>query len=191
MGSIITLCLGRLEVDRGKNAFFRNHSPLFEKADLTDAEYFYADDEVVVLPAYVRTLSRVIPRLELLGFSLDGCRKAYAEALQNVPHYYPKVNIDFDAFHQALCAVDLDRVRNDEYDGDFDLGEFAKYVLSDPEFKRVSAALSGGSDARRRHLFRKPRSLPDPSIVGRKSRQSGARPRVGNSRRHRGRMGRE
>ena len=143
MGSMITLRLGRLEVDWGKNSFFRNHSPLFDKADLAEAEYFYADDEVVVLPAYVRKLSRVIPRLELLGFSLDGCRTAYAEGLRHVPHYYPKVNIDFDTFRQALHAVDLGRVRNDEYYGDFDLGEFAEYVLSDPEFKRVSAALSG------------------------------------------------
>ncbi len=143
-GSMITLRLGRLEVDWGKNAIFRDHSPLFDKADLAEAKYFYAEDEIVVLPAYVRKLSRVIPRLELLGFSLDGCRTAYAEALRHVPHYYPKVTINFDTFRQALCAVDLDRVRNDEYDGDFDLGEFAKYVLSDPEFKRVSAALSGG-----------------------------------------------
>lgn len=144
MGSMITLRLGRLEVDWGKNSFFRNHSPLFDKVDLAKAEYYYADDEVVVQPAYVRMMRRVIPRLELLGFSLDGCRRAYAEALRHVPHYYPKVNIDFDTFRQALCAVDLDRVRNDEYGEDFDLGKFAECVLSDPEFKRVSAALSGG-----------------------------------------------
>ncbi len=144
MGSMITLRLGRLEVDWGKNEFFRNHSPLFDKADLAEAEYFYADNEVVVQPAYVRKLSRVIPRLELLGFSMDGCRTAYTEALRHVPHYYPKVAIDFDAFRQALCAVNLDRVRNDEYDGDFELDEFATYILSDPEFKRVSAALSDG-----------------------------------------------
>jgi hypothetical protein len=142
MGSMITLRLGRLEVDWGKNAVFRNHSALFDKSDLAEAEYFYTDDQIIVQPAYVRKLSRVIPRLELLGFSLDGCRTAYAEALRHVPNYYPKVNIQFDAFRQALCAVDLDRVRNDEYDGGFDLGEFAEYVLSDPEFKRVSAALS-------------------------------------------------
>ncbi len=144
MGSMVTLRLGRLEVDWGKNAFFRNHSGLFDKADLADAEYYYADDEVVRLPAYVRKLSRVIPRLELLGFSLDGCRTAYAEALRRVQNYYPKVNIDFDAFRQALCAIDLNRIRNDEYDGDFDLSVFAKYVLSDPKFKRVAHALSGG-----------------------------------------------
>ncbi len=142
MGSMITLRLGRLEVDWGKNSFFRNHSPLFGKADLAQAEYFYADDEIIVQPAYVRKLSRVVGRLELLGFSLDGCRSAYAESPLHVPDYYPKVTIDFDVFRQALCAVDLDRVRNNEYDGDFELGEFARYVLSDPEFKRVSAALS-------------------------------------------------
>ena len=67
MGSMITLRLGRLEVDWGKNAFFRNHSPLFDTADLAEAEYFYADGEVVVRPAYVRKLSRVIPRLGCSG----------------------------------------------------------------------------------------------------------------------------
>ena len=137
MGSMITLRLGRLEVDWGKNSFFHNHSPLFAKIDLAQAEYFYADNQVIEQPAYVRKLRRVIGRLELLGFSLEGCRNAYAEALRHVPDYYPKVNIDFDTFRQALCSVNLDRVCNDEYDGDFDLGEFACYVLSDPEFKRV------------------------------------------------------
>lgn len=69
MGSIITLRLGRLEVDWGKNYGFTNHSPLYCMADLAEADYFYADDIVQRKPAYVRSLRRVIPRLELLGFS--------------------------------------------------------------------------------------------------------------------------
>ena len=105
MGSIITLRLGRLEVDWGKNSFFCNHSPIFFKNDRAEAEYLYADGKIVTQPAYVRKLHRVIPRLELLGFSLDGCRSAYAEALRHVPDYYPKMNIDFDTFRQALCAI--------------------------------------------------------------------------------------
>lgn len=144
MGSMITLRLGRLEVDWGKNSFFRNHSPLFSKSDLGVADYFYADDQVIEQPAYVRKLRRVVGRLELLGYSLDGCKKAYATALSHVPDYYPKVTIDFDVFRSALCAVDLDRVRNDEYDADYDLGEFACYVLHDPEFNRVANSLSSG-----------------------------------------------
>lgn len=144
MGSMVTLRLGRLEVDWGKNTFFRNYSSLFDQADLADAEYYSVDDKFAVQPAYVRNFSRVIPRLELLGFSLNSCRTAYAVAVGRVPHYCPKVNIDFDSFSQALCAVDLRQVCNNEYDNNFDLGEFAKYVLSDPEFKRVSTALVGG-----------------------------------------------
>ena len=142
MGSMITLRLGRLEVDWGKNSFFRNHSPLFSKSDLGMAEYFYAGNQVIVQPAYVRELRRVVGRLELLGYSLEGCRKAYATALSHVPDYYPEVTIGFDVFRQALCAVDLDRVRDDGYDADYDLGEFASYILRDPEFNRVANELS-------------------------------------------------
>lgn len=144
MGSIVTLRLGRLEVDWGKNEFFRNHSPLFDKTDIADAEYFYADNKVVVQPAYVRKLSRVIPRLELLGFSITGCEAAYADALRHWPRYYPKVGVDFDTFRHALSVLDLDRVRTDDYDHDFELGEFARYVLSDPLFKQAAETLSGG-----------------------------------------------
>ena len=76
MGSMIRLRLGRLEVDWGKNNFFTNHSPLFRATDLQEADYYYADDVVERKPAYVRKLRHVTPRLELLGFSLEGCRRA-------------------------------------------------------------------------------------------------------------------
>lgn len=140
MGSMITLRLGRLEVDWGKNTFFRNHSLLYNEQDLAEVEYFYADNEVVIHPAYVRKLRRIIPRLELLGFSINGCKRAYADALKEVPDYYPRVSMDFETFCHALCAIDLDRVRNEEYGDDFDHGELAQYVLNDPEFKRISSA---------------------------------------------------
>jgi hypothetical protein len=139
---MITLRLGRLEVDWGKNSFFHNHSALFSRDDLAVAEYFYADNQIVEQPAFVRKLRRIVGRLELLGYSLEGCRKAYVTALSHVPDYYPKVTIDFEVFREALCAADLDRVRNDEYADDFDLGELAHYILRDPEFNRVAGALS-------------------------------------------------
>lgn len=145
MGSLITLRLGRLEVDWGKNNFYRNHSPLFDETNLADAEYFYADDVVELKPAYVRKLRHVIPRLELLGFSIAGCRTAYAEALRYLPHYYPTVNVDFDKFRHALSVLDIDHVRIDNYDRDFELGEFARYVMSDPQFTRALTTLSGGA----------------------------------------------
>jgi hypothetical protein len=137
MGSMITLRLGRLEVDWGKNNVFTNHSPLFRTTDLAEADYFYADNVVKRKPAYVRKLRHVIPRLELLGFSLDGCRRAYEEEVHRIPDYYPAMTIGFDTFRQALQVVDLDRVSTAEYDADFDLGEFAKRVMRDPAFQDV------------------------------------------------------
>jgi hypothetical protein len=72
MGSMITLRLGRLEVDWGKNAFFRNHSPLFDKADLAEAEYFYAGDGVVVLrPRRVCKIRLERPGIQTFFENLD------------------------------------------------------------------------------------------------------------------------
>jgi hypothetical protein len=73
LGSMITLRLGRLEVDWGENAFFRNHSALFANGERAMAEYFYADNQVIEQPAYVRKLRRVVGRLELLGYAGASC----------------------------------------------------------------------------------------------------------------------
>ena len=103
---MITLRLGRLEVDWGKNNFFTNHSPLFRATDLSEADYYYADDIVKRKPAYLRKLRHVIPRLELLGFSLEGCRRAYEEDIHRIPYYYLEITISFDTFRNALRVVD-------------------------------------------------------------------------------------
>ena len=135
MGSYITLRVGRLEVDWGKNNAFTDHSNLFRATDLAEADYFYADDVVERKPAYVRKLRHVIPRLELLGYSLKGCERAYEQNVRYIPDYYPEMTIGFDTFCRALRAVDLDRVVPLEEDGDFDLGEFGRNILRGPAFQ--------------------------------------------------------
>ncbi|WP_338666236.1 HEPN/Toprim-associated domain-containing protein (plasmid) [Pararoseomonas sp. SCSIO 73927] len=140
MGSMITLRLGRLEVDWGKNSFFINHSALFRSGDLAEADYFYEDDIVERKPAYVRKLRHVVPRLELLGFSLEGCRRAYEEEVRRIPASDSELPIDFDTFRRALQIVDVDRIRISEYEGNFDPGEFAQAVLRDPVFDDVLPA---------------------------------------------------
>jgi hypothetical protein len=49
MGSEITLGLGRLRVDWGKNEFFRNHSRLFLSSDIGTAVYYYAEDHEEIM----------------------------------------------------------------------------------------------------------------------------------------------
>jgi hypothetical protein len=135
MGSLISLRIGKLEVDWGKNAIFTNHSSLFRKDDLKAADYFYADGVTERKPAYVRNLRHVVPRLDLLGFSLKECRREYEQAIKNIPSHYATVTIGFDVFCKALQTVDVDQINIDRLDGDFDLGELGKHLLNDPAFQ--------------------------------------------------------
>ncbi len=137
MGSMITLRLGRLEVDWGKNNAFINHSPLFRATDVAEADYYYADDVVERKPAYVRELRHIMPRLELLGFSLKGCRRVYQATIDRIPNYYPKMSISFDTFvrrYGLSISTECGRIK---YEREFDLGEFASFLLRDQAFQRV------------------------------------------------------
>ncbi len=44
MGTMISLALGRLEVDWGKNNFFTDHRALFQKLDLKPVPSYYAGE---------------------------------------------------------------------------------------------------------------------------------------------------
>lgn len=67
MGSIITLGLGPLESEWGKNQYFQNHSKLFFRDDVKPERYYYADNYQEEQPAFSRPLRNVLPRLELFG----------------------------------------------------------------------------------------------------------------------------
>ena len=144
MGSIISLGVGRLEIDWGKNEFFRNHSKLFLRDDIKLEIYYYADDYQETKPAYSRLLRSVLPRLELLGYSLPRCRRLYDESIEAMPDYYPDPGISFDMLSRILAAVDVRRMTLHEGgSGDYDLGEFAaKSILADPEFTKTEADLA-------------------------------------------------
>jgi hypothetical protein len=132
-----------LEIDWGKNSFFRNHSKLFLKSDIAPAVYYYAEGHEETQPAYVRSLRSVVKRLELLGYTLANCRHCYGEAVQQVPDHYPNVETSFDAFMRAMRSVDVTRVSlPDDDPSHYDLGELACAILADPEFATLVDTLS-------------------------------------------------
>jgi hypothetical protein len=142
MGSMISLGLGRLEVDWGKNNFFINHSKLFLPGDIAPAIYYYAEGHQETQSAFVRKLRSVIKRLELLGYTMDECRRHYEESAELLPDYYPDPEISFDMLRRALRSVDVTRMLIPQ-DSDYDLGEFAaRAILSDPEFTKTEAELT-------------------------------------------------
>lgn len=59
MGSVISLGLGKFEIDWGKNNYFRNHSKLFEQTDIKNISYYYVDDEIIYQEGYSKKLKYV------------------------------------------------------------------------------------------------------------------------------------
>ncbi|MDD2785280.1 MAG: HEPN/Toprim-associated domain-containing protein [Patescibacteria group bacterium] len=141
MGSIVTLGLGRLELDWGKNNFFRNHSGLFLPDDRRQVDYYYADDIVEAKVALARPLRSVMRRLEMLGYTLSGCEDVYAQAVATVPDYYDPPLLAFAEYAAVMKRVDVTKVTPPD-DGDYDLGEYANAVIRDPEFTKSDPRLA-------------------------------------------------
>ena len=95
MGSLISLGVENLEIDWGKNNFFTNHSKLFLPNDIKEVIYYYAYGIQEKKLGYCRSLSKVKERLDLLGYSIDGCREIYESNESSIPihHPYPDENI--------------------------------------------------------------------------------------------------
>lgn len=142
MGSLITLSLGSLEIDWGKNSIGRDHSALFVPGDRKEVDHYYADEVVEGRPALVRTLRSTIDRLELLGYTLADCRQLYGDAESSVSERDEAPAISFDEFARAIRCVNVTAVRLPEHEYDYDLGEFAaKAILADPEFVKTHKSL--------------------------------------------------
>ena len=56
MGTMISLGVGKLEIDWGKNNYFENYCDLFQPTDWKDIKYYYADHVVEVKKGYSREL---------------------------------------------------------------------------------------------------------------------------------------
>lgn len=139
MGSIITLGLGPLEVDWGKNNRFINHSRLFQKTDISTQVYEYANDVRNSKSAFVRPLRKIVKRLDLLGYTLPTCRAAFQSLLNEFLEMGGSGPVDFDSFLKALISVDVEKVTPSKESNDFDFGYFAtEAILQDPEFIKVN-----------------------------------------------------
>lgn len=137
MGSIITLGVGKLELDWGKNSLFANHSHLFLSTDVCKVPYFYADGIIEYQDGFSRKLRDVKRRLELLGYPLHALKSKYETHFASMPDYYPKQPLPFEDFYTIVTAIDPDKIALDEEGDECDLGEFvSKHLFKDPEFNK-------------------------------------------------------
>ena len=90
MGTEISLDIGGLSIDWSKNSRGDDHGSLFQdsnvkrvRSDQINYEYFVEKGEnpATMEMAFVRPLKDVVPRLELLGFTLESAKTEYLDVL--------------------------------------------------------------------------------------------------------------
>jgi hypothetical protein len=108
MGSVITLGIEQLDVDWAKNCLGQNHSWLFLPYDLKEVTYYYAENYREQKPAFARRVRSPVKRLELLGYTLGGCRKKYSE-LTTHPEFNQRPPFEFERLAEGLVTVDVQK----------------------------------------------------------------------------------
>ncbi len=123
MGTIIDLRLGNLIVDWGKNEIYSDHRALFQSKDVRsicqDKNNGGQEGTVTTL---ARSLFEIVPRLELLGYSLESAQTEYEE-LTLIHMSEGETVPTFDAFFELLGQVDIGTVSL-TYEDDHSFGEF-------------------------------------------------------------------
>ena len=130
MGTMISLALGRLEVDWGKNNFFSDHGALFQRSDVKPVASYYASEDwpdgdpiVEMNEGLSKPLGDVRDRLELMGYTLRAVEHHYEKL-----HQFHKISdrpIPFSHLQEALAKVDVNRVSGN-YGTDYEPGEFVR-----------------------------------------------------------------
>ncbi|MEY9148930.1 HEPN/Toprim-associated domain-containing protein [Bradyrhizobium elkanii] len=135
MGSMISLAVGRLEIDWGKNNGFVDHSALFQTSDVAPVPYYYAGDETEGKdgePAWEvitemkdglsKPLSQVIDRITLLGHTRAVCEKEFAALAEF--NGFDAASFTFDDLREALSTLDVTALSPNYGEGGEDFGKF-------------------------------------------------------------------
>lgn len=165
MGTSIELCIGEVSLSYSKNFIGIDYGVLFQKSDLfhrrTDSiDYSYyeehpdrkgeLDEAEEAEELFARTLSRILPRLEMLGFTLEVARAEYQELLAAEvetnggvePEEQNNGWLTFDEFCNLACRYPLSMLKNDhvEYDTpDRDMVSLGRFAADIELIERIPA----------------------------------------------------
>lgn len=129
MGSMITLGIGKMEIDWGKNNIFNNHSCLFQKEDLKIIPYYYANNEVEYKNGFSKNIKSIKRRLNLLGYNLNQIEDMFNEELGYVNQLYEtSLPINFNDYYNVLKNININIIdmTSEEYEYEYDLGEYVR-----------------------------------------------------------------
>ena len=129
MGSMITLGIGKMEIDWGKNNIFNNHSCLFQKEDLKIIPYYYTNNEVEYKKGFSKNIKSIKRRLNLLGYNLNQIEDMFNEELEYVNQLYEtSLPINFNDYYNVLKNININIIdmTSEEYEYEYDLGEYVR-----------------------------------------------------------------
>ncbi|MEZ8444940.1 HEPN/Toprim-associated domain-containing protein [Vibrio splendidus] len=165
MGTSIELQLGKVSLSYAKNHMGLDYGFLFQEGDLAhqkseskDCEYnkeYPVDKQGLddTEEVFVRSLSRVIPRLNLLGLTLITARAEYqamvaeAEEISNITEELKKEFLTFEEFCDLACRYPLLDLKDDYIDFDMsnrDLISLGRFAADMDLFERIPSL--DGSD---------------------------------------------
>lgn len=148
MGSMITLGIGRMELDWGKNNSYRDHSALFQSSDIKDIPYYYVDmhtDEPIIekKEGCSRKLLLIKRRLDLLGYDIGSLKRHYEEAIQEHFEFGYKVHLPFEKYFEAVKSINISKVDTvnlavESHENGYDFGEYVRRcIFSDPSIETL------------------------------------------------------
>ncbi|WCL50699.1 HEPN/Toprim-associated domain-containing protein [Leptospira sp. GIMC2001] len=160
MGTSIELCIGNVSLSYSKNFMGEDYGYLFQeddlfrrKSDSIDYDYYdeHPEEKEELIEAeelYVRSLSRIIPRLEILGFTLEAARAEYQAIVDEAVEMssYSELEetgneyLTFEEFCSLACRYPLDDLKSGyiEYDTpDRDRISQGRFAADSDTFKRI------------------------------------------------------
>jgi hypothetical protein len=127
---MIALSLNNIDIDYGKNRYWRSHHWLFPPGSLKDIEYRYASDLVETQPGFETTLEEVRFRLRHLGYSHQETKQQFEAAVARW-NRTANLGLTYDDFRAALMDIDFASLTFDDLmPHDLDFRMFVLYVLA-------------------------------------------------------------
>lgn len=160
MGTSIELCIGNVSLSYSKNFIGEDYGFLFQEGDLyrrkTDAinnDYYEEHPEekeefAEAEELFARTLSRILPRLEILGLTLEAARAEYQALVAEAEEISNHIDIEeskkeyltFEEFCNLACRYPLGDLKSDyiEYDTpDRDIISQGRFAADIGVFERI------------------------------------------------------
>jgi hypothetical protein len=146
LDSMITLGIGKMEIDWGKNNLHKDHSTLFQPSDIKQIPYYYINDDaeeyfVEMNEGFSRKLKNMKSRLDLLGYDLNSIKEQFMRCVRNLEEHDYTIMLSFDTFYNVIKEIDVSKVNTVEYEierfiNGYDIGEYAsKCILKIPSLK--------------------------------------------------------